>query len=97
METTAVSRGGAALCLCDGLCPVGRALSSLGGKRKLRLICTLYVDGTQRYNDLKRKTTGITNAMLSASLRELEADGILTRRQYPEIPPRVICPDPARF
>ena len=45
--------------------------------------------GTQRYNDLVRKTTGITNAMLSSSLKELEADGIVTRKQFEEIPPRV--------
>ena len=55
----------------------------------MRIICTLYADGTQRYNDLVRKTSGVTNAMLSSSLKELEADGIVTRRQYEEIPPRV--------
>ena len=55
----------------------------------MRIICTLYLDGTQRYNDLVRKTAGVTNAMLSASLRELVSDGIVTRRQYEEIPPRV--------
>jgi DNA-binding HxlR family transcriptional regulator len=55
----------------------------------MRIICTLFVDGTQRYNDLVRKTTGITNAMLSSSLKELEADGIVTRKQFEEIPPRV--------
>ncbi|MBQ7604713.1 MAG: helix-turn-helix transcriptional regulator, partial [Clostridia bacterium] len=46
-------------------------------------------DGTQRFNDLLRKTAGVTSAMLSVSLKELEADGIITRRQYEEIPPRV--------
>lgn len=77
------------ICPCDVQCPVGSALSVIGGRWKMRLICSLYVDGTQRYNDLVKKTKGITNAMLSSSLKELEADGIVIRRQYAEIPPRV--------
>lgn len=55
----------------------------------MRIVCTLYVDGTQRYNDLLKKTSGITNTMLATSLKELEADEIITRTQYAEIPPRV--------
>lgn len=78
-----------ALCPCGESCPLGRALAVLGGKWKLRIICTLYVDGTQRYNDLLKKTAGITNTMLAGSLKELEADGIVIRKQYAEIPPRV--------
>ena len=78
-----------ALCPCGEKCPIGEALSMVSGKWKLRLICTLYVDGTQRYNDLLRKTKGITNAMLASSLRELEAAGIVIRKQFEEIPPRV--------
>ena len=77
------------LCPCVSPCPIGKSLTVIGGKWKMRIICTLYVDGTQRYNDLVRKTSGVTNAMLSSSLKELEADGIITRRQYEEIPPRV--------
>ena len=76
-------------CPCGISCPLGKALSVIGGKWKVRLICTLYVDGTQRFNDLLRKTSGITNSMLTSSLRELEADGIVLRTQYVEIPPRV--------
>ena len=78
-----------AICPCDAECPMGKALSVIGGRWKLRILCTLYVDGTQRFGDLARKTRGITSAMLSASLKELEADGVITRRQYEEIPPRV--------
>ena len=80
---------GADICPCDVICPLEEALSLIGGKWKIRILCTLYVDGTQRYNDLAKKTGGITNAMLSASLKDLEAAGIITRRQYEEIPPRV--------
>ena len=76
-------------CPCDESCPLGKALAVIGGKWKLRLICTLYVDGTQRYNHLLKKTGAITNTMLATSLKELEADGIVSRVQYAEIPPRV--------
>jgi len=68
---------------------MGRAVAILGGRWKLRILCTLYVDGTQRFSDLMRKTRGVTSAMLSSSLKDLEADGVITRRQYEEIPPRV--------
>ena len=77
------------ICPCDSECPIGKELSMLGGKWKLRIICILYVDGTQRYGDLVRKIGNVTNAMLSSSLKGLEADGIVMRKQYAEIPPRV--------
>lgn len=77
------------VCPCASPCPIGKSIKLVGGKWKMRIICTLFLDGTQRYNDLARKTVGITNAMLSSSLKELESDGIIVRRQYEEIPPRV--------
>ena len=83
------TRGCEGICPCDAECPLGQALSLIGGKWKLRILCTLFVDGTQRYNDLLRKTEGITSAMMSSSLKDLEAGGIITRKQYAEIPPRV--------
>lgn len=89
MKTETAETISAPTCPCDGPCPLGRALTVIGGKWKLRLICTLYVDGTQRYNDLLKKTAGITNTMLATSLKELEADGIVLRTQFAEIPPRV--------
>ena len=76
-------------CPCDESCPIGEALSLIGGRWKLRIICTLYANGTQRYNDLVKATKGVTNAMLSSSLKDLERDGLITRKQYEEIPPRV--------
>lgn len=79
----------ASFCPCDVTCPIGDALSMIGGKWKLRLICTMYTDGTQRYNALKKKTRGITNAMLSSTLKEMEEDGLVIRRQYDEMPVRV--------
>ena len=46
-------------------------------------------DAAQRYNDLKKKTVGITPAVLSSVMKDLERDGLVTRVQYDEIPPRV--------
>ncbi len=77
------------ICLCAYPFPIGESLKVIGGKWKLRIICTFYVDGKLRYNDLLRKTCGVTNAMMSVSLKELETDGIIIRRQYEEIPPRI--------
>ena len=78
-----------ALCPCDENCPIGDALRMIGGRWKLRILCTLTVDGTQRYNDLSQKLGGISPTMLSSSLKELEQDGLISRTQYPEVPVRV--------
>ena len=77
------------VCPCSDTCPLESALAAVGGKWKTRIVCTLYLDGTQRFTEVLRKTKGITSAMLSSSLKELEEDGIVTRKQYEEIPPRV--------
>ncbi len=76
-------------CPCNDPCPIQEAISLIGGKWKLRILCSLIVDGTLRYNDLKQKTRGITPAMLSASLKELEAGGLIIRNQYATVPVRV--------
>lgn len=77
------------ICPCDTSCPLGEALAKIGGKWKLRLLCSLNADGTLRYNELKQKTVGITPAVLSSSLKELEADGLIVRTQFAEVPVRV--------
>lgn len=89
MENKMVNGNQEAACPCMDPCPIAQALSVIGGKWKLRILCTLSVDGTQRFNDILKKTKGITNAMLASSLKEMEADGIIDRVQYAEIPPRV--------
>ena len=89
MENAAKTNECGQLCPCDSICPVGSALSAIGGKWKMRIICSLYVDGIQRFNDLKKKVSGISNAVLSSALKELESDGIILRKQFEEIPPRV--------
>ena len=87
--SSAVKETCKALCPCDEKCPIGDALAMIGGRWKLRILCTLSVDGTQRYNDLSQKLGTISPTMLSTSLRELEQDGLVLRTQYPEVPVRV--------
>ena len=72
----------------DG-CPLTFALNLIGGKWRLPIIWALSKNGTMRYNELRRSIGGITNMMLTQSLRELESYGIVYRKQYMEIPPRV--------
>lgn len=76
-------------CPCKENCPLGSALKLIGGKWKIPILCALHMDGTTRYNELKRKIKGITNTMLASSLRELEEDGLISRKQYMEMPVKV--------
>lgn len=70
-------------------CPVTYSLSVIGGKWKLPIIWVLSQCGTLRFNELKKKIVGITNMMLTSSLKELEQDGIIERVQYNVVPPHV--------
>ena len=76
-------------CPCTDACPLQRAMAMIGGKWKLPILCSLGADGPSRYNDLKRKISGISNTMLAKSLKELEDDGLVTRAEYMEVPIRV--------
>jgi DNA-binding HxlR family transcriptional regulator len=69
-------------------CPVEAALDVLGGKWGLPIVARLAA-GTRRYGELKRSLPSISERMLIKQLRRLEADGIVRRQQYPEVPPRV--------
>jgi len=68
--------------------PVELSLSIIGGKWKIPIIWGMK-DGSQRYGELKRSLPKITHKMLTQQLRELEADEIINRKVYPEIPPKV--------
>lgn len=70
-------------------CPLTFALNLIGGKWRLPIIWALHKNGFMRYNQLKREIQGITNMMLTQSLKELESYDIVRRKQYLEIPPRV--------
>lgn len=73
----------------DSKCPVIYALDILGQKWKLPILWCLFEEEKIRYNELKRQIKGITNMMLTKSLRELEEDNIIIRTQYTTIPPKV--------
>ena len=73
----------------DIRCPLEYGLEVFGGKWKSRIICVLGQQQVLRYSALKKEMVNITDAVLAAALKELIADGIVTRKQYPEIPPRV--------
>lgn len=69
-------------------CPVTYTMSKIGGKWK-PIIIYLITKGANRFGVLQRGIVGISKQMLTKQLRELEKDGILNRKIYAEIPPRV--------
>lgn len=69
-------------------CDVEATLSVIGGRWKPILICRL-LDGRKRYGELCRLAPNATQRMITLQLRELEADGIISRHVFPEVPPRV--------
>ena len=68
-------------------CPVELTMSVIGGKWKCLIIHHL-IDGTKRFNELRRLIPAITQRMLTSQLRELEADNIVNRKVYAEVPPK---------
>ena len=70
-------------------CPVTATMQVLGGKWKAILINAIYLTSPARFGELRRSVKGITQSMLTQQLRELEDDGLISRKIYAEIPPRV--------
>jgi DNA-binding HxlR family transcriptional regulator len=70
-------------------CPVETGLELISGKWKPRLLWKFYNQGTLRFGELKRTMPAITAKMLTQQLRELERDGLVLRKIYPEVPPKV--------
>lgn len=66
-----------------------RAVEMIGGKWKLRIIYMLALHEILRYGELKKLLTPITHKMLTTQLKELEKDGLVNRKEYPQIPPKV--------
>mgnify|MGYP000496049386 CR=1 FL=1 len=69
-------------------CPVATTVALIGSKWKLLIIRNLLAR-PWRFNELKKDLEGISQKVLTDSLRSMEADGISTRTVYPEVPPRV--------
>ncbi len=73
-------------CPCMEKCPLHWAMSRIGGKWKVQILCSVANAGSIRYNTLRGKLDGISNTVLAAALRELERDGLVRRQAYPEVP-----------
>ncbi|MBE6989150.1 MAG: helix-turn-helix transcriptional regulator [Ruminococcaceae bacterium] len=69
-------------------CPVATTVQLIGNKWKLLIIRNL-LGRPWRFNELHKSLEGISQKVLTDSLRQMEADGIITRTVYPEVPPRV--------
>ena len=72
----------------DGTCPVSRALVALDGKWTILIVRDL-LSGTKRFSELRRSLDGISPKTLTDRLRGLEEHGLVQRRIYAEVPPRV--------
>ncbi|RFM30815.1 winged helix-turn-helix transcriptional regulator [Chitinophaga silvisoli] len=70
-------------------CPVGLASNAINGKWKLQILNLLSQEECMRYGNLKRRIEDVSEKMLIQHLRELEQDGLIERKLYPEVPPRV--------
>ncbi len=73
----------------DIRCPLEYGLTIFGGKWKSRIICVLSAREKLRYSELRKEMYNITDAVLAATLKDLMEDGIVDRKSYDEIPPRV--------
>lgn len=69
--------------------PVTQILKVIGGKWKILLISAIAEECPARFGELRKKMDGVSKAMLTTQLRELERDGIICRKAYAESPPRV--------
>jgi DNA-binding HxlR family transcriptional regulator len=69
-------------------CPVERTLTVIGGRWKVLVLREL-MSGTKRFGELHRALDGVTQKMLTQQLREMERDGIVHRKVYAQVPPRV--------
>ena len=69
-------------------CPVETTLTLIGDKWKVLILRDL-LPGKKRFSELKRSVGGVSQKVLTAQLRDMEQNGLLTRTVYPEVPPRV--------
>lgn len=69
-------------------CPVEITMGLIDDKWKVLIVRDL-LTGTKRFGELKKSVTGITQKVLTNNLKQMERDGLLKRKAYPEVPPRV--------
>jgi len=72
-----------------GICPIHDFLIHFANKWSMLVILNLGYSGKARFNALKQSTTGISQRMLTVTLRGLEEDGLISRKVFAEVPPRV--------
>ena len=70
------------------VCPAESTLDVIGGRWKVPIVWHLF-SGTLRFSELRRALPDVTQKMLTQQLRELEQDGVVRRKVYPEVPPKV--------
>ncbi|HSU65723.1 MAG TPA: helix-turn-helix domain-containing protein, partial [Tepidisphaeraceae bacterium] len=70
-------------------CPAESTLQIIGGRWKVPILWHLATSGTLRFSELRRQLPGCTQKMLTQQLREMERDGIVLRKVYPQVPPKV--------
>lgn len=71
------------------VCPIRDVLSGLGDKWTMFILVTLKANGTMRFSDIQKTIGDISQRMLTVTLRSLETDGLIVRKVYAEVPPRV--------
>ena len=69
--------------------PFAYAVSLFNGKWKMHILFWLWKKEVMRYSEIKRELGKVTHKMLSTQLKELERDGVVIRREYPQVPPKV--------
>ncbi|MER6392840.1 helix-turn-helix domain-containing protein [Streptomyces sp. NPDC001523] len=87
MKTT-VEASGLPADVYSAKCPTRQVLDHVSGKWTILVVDAL-LEGTMRYTELSRRIEGVSQKMLTQTLRSLEGDGFVTRTVYPTIPPRV--------
>lgn len=70
-------------------CPVRDVISRLSSKWGMLVLSTLNANGTMRFNDIEKSIGDISQRMLTVTLRTLEADGLVRREVFPQVPPKV--------
>ena len=70
-------------------CPIRHIVDRFGDKWSLLVLYNLHTSGCLRFSEIHRRTADISQKMLTSTLRKLEQDGLLPRKVYPEVPPRV--------
>ncbi|MCM1301069.1 MAG: helix-turn-helix transcriptional regulator [Alistipes senegalensis] len=73
----------------SGFCPVRNILARIGDKWSMLVLCAVHENDGIRFGDLYRSIPDISQKMLTSTLRTLESEGYLSRKVYPEAPPRV--------